>query len=184
MAAERSIHVHPSERSTPCLADCRSVCIRVQSQAMVILKEQAGALDVVATLKLIPESTQMHLLTPWLTQALQNGIHQSRHLAVTTKLYQMENLRVKANNAMLTQRGAGAGARVTKKKRPSQAAGGGSRPGGRGSERERAAATADDEDEDEPAGQQQEEDDGEQEEEMAGSLPRESTNDGDLMSGW
>ena len=71
----------------------------MQSQAMAILKEQGGALNVVETLELLPDTLPMHILTPWLTQALQDAVHQSRHMAITTKLYQMENLRVKANNA-------------------------------------------------------------------------------------
>ena len=136
----------------------------MQEQAMLILKEQAAALDVVATLELLPTHTPMHLLTPWLSTALQDAVHQSRHLSVTTKLYEMENLRVKAKNAEVVQKASARPAR-----RPAAAA---------------AAPAAQARDEPEPAEEEPaEEGEGEEEGGGAGSLPRESTG-GDLMSGW
>ena len=138
----------------------------MQSQAMAILKEQGGALNVVETLELLPDTLPMHILTPWLTQALQDAVHQSRHMAITTKLYQMENLRVKANNANLTQRTS------RKVSRPSVGTGRAASGAARG--------------EDDGAQPELAEEDQHQssEDELPESLARESTNDGDLMAGW
>lgn len=135
---------------------------------MVILKEQGAALDVVKTIELLPESTPMQKLTPWLTQALQNGVHHSRHMAIATKLYQMENLRVKANNANLTQRAS----RKVSRKRTSK------RDAVR-SARDRDDGSEDGADKRGDAEHQDAEGD-----DTTGSLPRESTNDDDLMAGW
>ena len=138
---------------------------------MNILKEQSSALNVVETLELLPDSTPMHILAPWLTESLQNAVHQSRHMTITTKLYQMENLRVKANNANLKQGTSRKVSHASTSKR-------------------RAAKSASDRDEsgevDVAKTQHQDEEDptDESEDDMMGSLPRESTNDGDLMAGW
>lgn len=141
----------------------------MQSQAMVILKEQGRALNVVETLELLPDTLPMHILTPWLTQALQYAVHQSRHMAITTKLYQMENLRVKANNANLKQRAA--------RKVPARA----SAANGRAAS---SAARDEDDDDDEMRTRDEDDQDGEPKGDVPKSLPRESTNDDDLMAGW
>lgn len=111
-------------------------------------------------------------------------MHQSRHMAVTTKLYQMENLRVKAKNAEISARGAAS--RPTKPKRaPKAAAGPAPAPA-------RPAAARDDyevdEEEDVYAPQQparaDNDYDDEGEDEVAAD-PRESVREeGDLMAGW
>lgn len=143
---------------------------RMQSQAMVILKEQGRALNVVETLELLPDTLPMHILTPWLTQALQYAVHQSRHMAITTKLYQMENLRVKANNANLKQqKGRKVPARVST---------------GKGGAASRAARDEDEMDDGSRRTRDEEDQDGESDGDMPQSLPRESTNDDDLMAGW
>ncbi len=146
----------------------------MQSQAMVILKEQGDALNVVETLELLPDTLPMHILTPWLTQALQHAVHQSRHLAIATKLYQMENLRVKANNANLTQRAS------RKVSRPSAGKG----RAASSTVRDEDGDDADDADDGPQPTRADEDQHDSSEDEMPGSLPRESTNDGDLMAGW
>ena len=156
---------------------------KVQSQAMEILKEQAGSLDVVATLQLLPQHTPMHLLTPWLTKALQDGVHQSRHMAVTTKLYQMENLRVKAKNAEISARGGAS--RPTKSKRAPKAAGGPAPAPARAAPRD---DYEDDDGEGDYAPQQQaraDDDYDDEDESEEAADPRESVREeGDLMAGW
>ena len=76
----------------------------VQKRATSILERHAPSLDVVGTLKLLPPTLPLRIVTPWLTKALQDGVHQSRHTSVSKQLYKMENLRTLFKNAQLKKR--------------------------------------------------------------------------------